>query len=53
MHVRAIAYARAHGYARIVTSTAVVNAAMRALYDRLGFVRQPDWIQMEKVCGDA
>ena len=50
MHVRAIAYARAHGYARIVTSTAVVNVGMRALYERLGFVRQPDWIQMEKVC---
>jgi GNAT superfamily N-acetyltransferase len=49
MHVRAIAYARAHAYARIVTSTAVANVAMRALYERLGFVRQPDWIQMEKV----
>jgi RimJ/RimL family protein N-acetyltransferase len=33
-----------------VTSTAVVNVAMRALYERLGFARQPDWIQMEKVC---
>jgi ribosomal protein S18 acetylase RimI-like enzyme len=50
MHVHAIAYARAHGYARIVTSTAVVNVGMRALYERLGFVRQPDWIQMERVC---
>ena len=50
MHVRAIAYARAHGYARIATSTAAANVGMRALYERLGFVRQPDWIQMEKVC---
>jgi len=49
MHVRALAYARAHGYARIVSSTAAVNVGMRSLYERLCFVRQPDWLQMEKV----
>jgi ribosomal protein S18 acetylase RimI-like enzyme len=53
LHVRAIAYARAHNYARIVTSTAATNVAMRSLYKGLGFVRQPDWIQMEKVCDDV
>jgi RimJ/RimL family protein N-acetyltransferase len=53
MHVRAIVYARAQGYSRIVTSTAVVNVGMRALYARLGFVREPDWIQMEKVCDEV
>jgi RimJ/RimL family protein N-acetyltransferase len=53
MHVRAIAYARARGHTRIVTSTAVVNVGMRALYARLGFVRQPDWIQMEWVYPSA
>jgi ribosomal protein S18 acetylase RimI-like enzyme len=53
MHVRAIVYARAHGYVRIVSSTATVNVGMRALYQRLGFIRQSDWIQMEKVCDEA
>jgi RimJ/RimL family protein N-acetyltransferase len=53
MHARAIAYAQARGYARIVTSTAAANAGMRAVYERLGFVRQADWIQMEKVCALA
>jgi GNAT superfamily N-acetyltransferase len=50
MQVRAIAYARENGHPLIKTSTAVINIPMRSVYERLGFVRQPDWIQMEKVC---
>ena len=53
MQVRAVAYAREQGYALIKTSTAVVNHAMRSLYERLGYLRQPDWIQMEKVCDEG
>lgn len=50
MHLRAISYARRKGYVLIKTSTAISNVPMRSLYERLGFVRQPDWIQLEKVC---
>jgi GNAT superfamily N-acetyltransferase len=50
MHLRAIAYARRKGHTRNKTGTAVGNVAMRALYDRLGFIAQPDWIQLEKTC---
>ncbi len=49
MHLRAISYARVNGYTRIKTSTAVSNVPMRSLYDRLDFLAQPDWIQLEKV----
>jgi GNAT superfamily N-acetyltransferase len=49
MHRRAIAYAKKKGYALIKTSTAVGNVPMRSLYDRLGFIPQPDWIQFEKM----
>jgi GNAT superfamily N-acetyltransferase len=50
MQIRAIAYAKAIGYPLIKTSTSVTNRPMLSLYTRLGFVPQPDWIQLEKVC---
>jgi RimJ/RimL family protein N-acetyltransferase len=49
MHLRAISFARSNGYALIKTSTSTGNEPMRALYEQLGFIRQPDWIQFEKV----
>jgi GNAT superfamily N-acetyltransferase len=49
MQVRGIAYARENGHPIIKTSTGTINKPMFSLYDRLGFVRQPDWIQFEKV----
>jgi len=48
MQVRAINYARTHGHPLIKTSTSVTNRPMLALYGRLGFDPQPDWIQLEK-----
>lgn len=49
LHLPAIGYAQAHGVATIRTSTATVNGAMQAVYRQLGFIAQPDWLQMEKV----
>jgi GNAT superfamily N-acetyltransferase len=49
MHLRAISYAKRNGYALIKTSTATGNVPMRSLYDQLGFIPQPDWIQLEKL----
>jgi mycothiol synthase len=49
MHLRAISYAKRNGYVLIKSSTSLSNAPMRSLYEQLGFIRQPDWIQLEKV----
>jgi len=49
MQIRAISFARSMEYGLIKTSTAIGNAPMRSLYEKLGFIRQPDWIQLEKV----
>jgi mycothiol synthase len=43
-----IAYAQAHGYAQIRTWNETGNAGMLAINDRLGFVRQPAWITLER-----
>jgi GNAT superfamily N-acetyltransferase len=48
MQLRAIAFAKAKGHPVIRTSTSVTNQPMLGLYTRLGFVAQPDWIQLEK-----
>lgn len=50
LQIKGIAYARANGHPLIKTSTSVTNRPMLRLYERLGFVPQPDWIQLEKVC---
>jgi mycothiol synthase len=50
LQLKGIAYARANGHPLIKTSTSVTNRPMLRLYERLGFVPQPDWIQLEKVC---
>ncbi len=42
-----IDYAQQQGYKVIKTWNATVNTAMLAINDRLGFVRQPAWIEME------
>ncbi len=53
LKARAIAYARAHGVARIQTGNDMNNRPILALNERLGFVRQPDWITFTKdCCGD-
>jgi len=50
LQLKGIAYAKANGHPLIKTSTSVTNRPMLCLYERLGFVPQPDWIQLEKVC---
>jgi GNAT superfamily N-acetyltransferase len=43
-----IAYGQARGHSGIRTWNDVGNVAMLAINDRLGFVRQPAWITLEK-----
>jgi ribosomal protein S18 acetylase RimI-like enzyme len=48
MQLRGIAYAREHGYPVLKTCTAIQNAPMQALFDKLGYVRDPEWQQCQK-----
>ncbi len=49
VQVWVIVYAIENGYSP-KTSTFIKNVPMQLLYSRIGFVRQPNWIQLEKVC---
>lgn len=46
--LRGIAFARAHGCPILKTCTAVQNAPMQALFNKLGFARDPEWLQCQK-----
>jgi GNAT superfamily N-acetyltransferase len=48
MQLRGIAYAREHGYPQLKTCTAVQNAPMQALFNKLGYARDPEWLQCQK-----
>jgi GNAT superfamily N-acetyltransferase len=48
MQLRGIAYARDHGYPQLKTCTAVHNFPMQALFDKLGYARDPEWLQCQK-----
>jgi len=48
LKLHTIAYAQKHGYKVIKTWNATVNEGMLAINQKLGFVRQPAWIEMEK-----
>jgi GNAT superfamily N-acetyltransferase len=48
LKLKTIKYAREHGYSLIKTWNATVNEGMLAINARLGFVRQPAWIEFEK-----
>jgi len=48
MQLRGIAYARAHGYPQLKTCTAVQNYPMQALFKKLGYARDPEWLQCQK-----
>jgi mycothiol synthase len=48
MQLRGITYAKAHGYTLLKTCTAVQNAPMQALFNKLGFARDPEWQQCQK-----
>ncbi len=48
MQLRGIAYAREHGYRLLKTCTAVQNVPMQALFNKLGYARDPEWQQCQK-----
>jgi RimJ/RimL family protein N-acetyltransferase len=48
MTLAAIAYAGEHRYPVVKTCTAVHNLPMQALFNRLGFARDPEWLQCQK-----
>lgn len=48
MQVRNITYGRDQGYRLIKDCTAIQNAPMQALFDQLGFTRDPEWQQCQK-----
>jgi RimJ/RimL family protein N-acetyltransferase len=48
MQLRNIAYACEHGYRLLKDCTAIQNAPMQAVFDRLGFARDPEWQQCQR-----
>jgi GNAT superfamily N-acetyltransferase len=48
MQLRGIAFAKANGYRVLKTCTAVQNAPMQALFNKLGYTRDPEWQQCQK-----
>ena len=47
-YVQAIRVARAKEHPQMQTSSAIENIAMQTVYCKLGFIREPVWIQLEK-----
>lgn len=48
LKLRAVAYAKAHGYREIRTGNESNNRAMLSINERLGFVKQPAWVEYAK-----
>lgn len=48
MQLRGIAYAREHGYRLLKTCTAIQNAPLQALFNKLGYIHDPEWQQCQK-----
>jgi GNAT superfamily N-acetyltransferase len=48
MQLRGIAYAKEQGYHLLKTCTGSANAPMQALFNKLGFGRDPEWLQCQK-----
>ena len=48
MQLRNIAYAQQNGYQLLKDCTAIQNVPMQAMFDRLGFRRDPEWQQCQK-----
>jgi mycothiol synthase len=47
--LRAIKFAQHHNIPVFKTCTAITNAPMQSLFNKLGFARDPEWLQCEKV----
>jgi ribosomal protein S18 acetylase RimI-like enzyme len=48
LQIHSIAYARANGYRLLKDCTAIQNAPMQAMFNQLGFIRDPEWQQCQK-----
>jgi mycothiol synthase len=48
MQLRGIAYGRQHGYPLLRTCTGVMNTPMQNLFNKLGYARDPEWLQCQK-----
>ena len=48
LQLRGIEFAREHGYRFVKDCTAIQNAPMQAMFDRLGFDREAEWLQCQK-----
>ena len=48
MQLRGIAFAKERGYPQLKTCTAIQNAPMQSLFNKLGYVRDPEWLQCQK-----
>ena len=48
MQLRNITYAQENGYRLLKDCTAIQNAPMQAMFNRLGFTRDPEWQQCQK-----
>lgn len=51
MQLRGISYAQKNGFPVLKTCTAVQNHPMQALFNKLGYVRDPEWQQCQKDIG--
>jgi GNAT superfamily N-acetyltransferase len=48
LQLRGIAFAREHSYRLLKTCTAIQNITMQALFNKLGYARDPEWQQCQK-----
>ena len=48
MTLRGIAYASEHSCPVLKTCTAIQNSSMQVLLNKLGFARDPEWLQCQK-----